>query len=97
MATYLILNIIFLCLVLLVLRLFGMLHWNKSMSWVLALLLLLTAIFDSLLVGLGIVAYDMDKILGIIIGFAPIEDFFYTIVVALMIPAIWKKLGSRYV
>lgn len=55
----------------------------------------LTAIFDSVIVGTGIVAYDSTKILGVMIGLAPVEDFAYTIAAALLIPAVWILLGKR--
>lgn len=96
MATYIILNIIVLSVALVALRIFTTLHWNKSLSWLLVLLLALTALFDSLIIVAGIVAYDTDKILGLMVGFAPIEDFFYAILVVIMIPAIWKKLDTTH-
>ena len=95
MATYLILNLLFLGVILWVLRAAGTLHWNRTIIVVLVILLVLTALFDSLIVATGIVAYDTDKLLGLTIGTAPIEDFFYTILVAVMIPALWKKLEPR--
>jgi lycopene cyclase domain-containing protein len=57
--------------------------------------MVLTAIFDSVIVGTGIVAYDSKKILGVMIGLAPVEDFAYTIAAALLIPAVWILLGKR--
>jgi lycopene cyclase domain-containing protein len=57
--------------------------------------MVLTAIFDSVIVGTGIVAYDTSKILGLTIGLAPVEDFAYTIAAALLIPAVWILLGKR--
>jgi lycopene cyclase domain-containing protein len=57
--------------------------------------MVLTAIFDSVIVGTGIVAYDTSKILGLMIGLAPVEDFAYTIAAALLIPAVWILLGKR--
>jgi lycopene cyclase domain-containing protein len=58
----------------------------------LALVLLLTAVFDNLIVGLGIVEYDPIRILGARIGIAPIEDFGYAIVGAFGVPALWNRL-----
>lgn len=55
----------------------------------------LTAVFDNVIVGTGIVAYDASRILGLMIGVAPIEDFAYTIAAALLIPAVWILLGKR--
>ncbi len=61
----------------------------------LAVLLVLTAVFDNVIVGSGIVAYDEARILGIRLGVAPVEDFSYAIVAALALPALWLLLGRR--
>jgi lycopene cyclase domain-containing protein len=61
----------------------------------LAVLLVLTAVFDSVLVGTGIVAYDRSRILGARIGAAPVEDFAYPIAAALALPALWHLLRRR--
>jgi lycopene cyclase domain-containing protein len=62
----------------------------------LAVLLLMTAVFDNVMIGVGLlVAYDDDLISGIRIGVAPIEDFAYAIAAALLLPALWTLLPSR--
>ena len=53
-------------------------------------MLILTAVFDNLIILAGIVGYDETKLMGIIIGVIPIEDFAYTVVAVLLVPAIWK-------
>ena len=55
----------------------------------------LTAIFDNAIIGFGIVDYDAEKISGVRIGFAPIEDFAYTLAGAVLIPVLWAVLGRR--
>jgi lycopene cyclase domain-containing protein len=96
MATYLTLNLLFIAVVLVALRIKPS---RPSIPWVVTLiaLLVLTAIFDSLIINAGIVAYDSSKLLGIYIGSAPIEDFFYAVLAIILIPAIWHKLGGTYV
>jgi lycopene cyclase domain-containing protein len=54
--------------------------------------LLLTVIFDNVLVGTGIVGYDPALISGVLIGVAPIEDFAYAIAAIVMLPALWHLL-----
>jgi lycopene cyclase domain-containing protein len=61
----------------------------------LAVLLVLTAVFDSVIVGTGIVGYAPARILGLRIGVAPIEDFAYPVAAALALPALWTLLGPR--
>ena len=55
-------------------------------------MLVLTAVFDNLIILAGIVAYDETKLLGINVGAVPIEDFAYTVVAVLLVPAIWKAM-----
>lgn len=95
MVTYLMLNLIFLAAVL------GVLAWRKLLTfgravWVtLAVLLVTTIVFDSLLIYLGMFTYPTDKILGIRVGLAPIEDLFYALLAGLVVPAIWKGLDRE--
>ena len=94
MFTYLIINCVFLVIALSV---YAMRPFKLSRAWWLALLCLLvmTAVFDSLLIQFDIVQYDTSKLLGWYIWRAPIEDFFYSLVAALIIPALWNKKGSH--
>lgn len=93
--TYLLLNAIFIFISLLVaaIGLRGK-EWLK-VGMVLGPLLILTAIFDNLIILSGIVAYDPNNISGVKIGVAPIEDFAYSIAVALLMPTIWQFLEKR--
>jgi len=59
----------------------------------LIVLLVFTAIFDNLIVGLGIVAYDPAKLSGLYIGVVPIEDFAYSVAAVLVLPTLWGVLG----
>jgi len=95
--TYLILNLIFVTVVFVVLVLTGQLQklHPKPVLVTLLVLLVATAVFDSLLVGLGLVTYDLTKILGIYIGKAPIEDFAYTLVVVALVPVLWIVNGKQ--
>lgn len=58
-------------------------------------LVVLTVVFDNVIVGTGIVAYDDARIIGLRVGVAPIEDFSYAIVAALALPALWTLLTRR--
>ncbi|MBP9738339.1 lycopene cyclase domain-containing protein [Candidatus Saccharibacteria bacterium] len=95
MATYVILNFIVL-IVLLIFSLPVVSQVPKKLSvTTLAILLVLTAVFDSLIIGSGIVAYDSERILGLKIGLAPIEDFFYSIAAVLVVIYFWEKKGMH--
>ena len=52
-------------------------------------LVALTAVFDTLIIANGIVAYDDGQRLGVAIGLAPVEDFAYPLAGVLLVPAIW--------
>lgn len=95
MASYLILNLAVLVAVLIIVGPW-IKHRRPSNAWFMTLvvLLVLTAIFDNVIVGLGIVEYTPSKILGLYIGLVPVEDFFYSIVAVILIPTIWNKLGA---
>lgn len=83
--SYLGLNAIFLGAVVLVgLVMRKQLPWRAVFSAT-GVLVIATAIFDNLIVGTAIVAYDESLILGIKIGYAPIEDFAYSLAAPLLI------------
>lgn len=94
MLTYIILNTLFLAAILV---LFNVRPRKPSTPWLLMFvsLILITLIFDSLMISLGFFYYTPEKILGVIIGKAPIEDFFYAILAAIIIPALWYKLEKK--
>lgn len=96
MVTYVILNTAVLAVVLAVF--YKQLH-KPSRAWVgmFITLLVMTAIFDSLIITMEIVGYDTTKILGIYIGRAPIEDFFYAILAAVLIPLLWQNGKTTHV
>ena len=68
---------------------------NLGAKYALTLIVLMvfTAVFDNLIIGAGIVAYDPTKISGVFIGIAPIEDFAYTLAAVLILPTLWGVLG----
>jgi len=89
MLTYILLNILFLLAVLIMMR--RILPATKR-PWYLTLLILvvMTAVFDNIIIILGIVDYNPNKILGIYIYKAPIEDFFYALLAVYIVPALWR-------
>ncbi|MFE5671393.1 lycopene cyclase domain-containing protein [Agromyces sp. NPDC056523] len=59
-------------------------------------LVVLTAVFDSLIVATGIVAYDDAHRLGLAIGLAPIEDFLYPLAGVLLLPGLFDRAARRW-
>jgi lycopene cyclase domain-containing protein len=58
-------------------------------------LLLLTAVFDNVLVATGIVGYDASRISGVLVGVAPLEDFAYAVAAVVLLPSLWALLSPR--
>jgi lycopene cyclase domain-containing protein len=59
------------------------------------ILLIFTALFDNVLIGLGFVGYDRALISGVFVGRAPIEDFAYTIAAVVLLPSLWTLLHRK--
>jgi lycopene cyclase domain-containing protein len=57
--------------------------------------LVLTAVFDNVMIGAGLVAYDPHSISGLSIGRAPLEDFAYPLAGLMLLPALWLRLRRR--
>ncbi|MFL0389391.1 lycopene cyclase domain-containing protein [Curtobacterium sp. 179-B 9B NHS] len=55
-------------------------------------LLLMTGVFNNVIVGLGIVAYDDALVSGARVGLFPVEDLAYSIGAALLLPSCWVLL-----
>lgn len=68
---------------------------TKEFRLVLLAMVILTAVFDQFLTGLSIVEYDEAKTLGLKIGYAPIEDFMYTIVAVIGLGSLERHYGKR--
>lgn len=58
-------------------------------------LIVLTAVFDSIMIAAGLFAYDDARISGMRVGLAPVEDFAYPLAVVILLPALWAFLGRR--
>jgi len=58
-------------------------------------LLVLTAIFDNAMIGVGLFGYPEQHLSGLRIGLAPLEDFAYPLCAAFLVPAVYTLLGRR--
>lgn len=66
-----------------------------ALGLAMAALLLLTAVFDSIMIGAGFFTYADAHLLGPRIGLAPIEDFAYPVAGLILLPAVWVALRAR--
>lgn len=55
-------------------------------------LLVMTVVFNNVIVTLGIVAYDPARISGLRVGAFPVEDLAYAVAAAFLLPALWVLL-----
>jgi lycopene cyclase domain-containing protein len=55
----------------------------------------LTAVFDNLMIGSGLMRYDARNITGVRLGVVPLEDFAYPIAGLLVLPALWILFRGR--
>ena len=67
----------------------------RSVGVVLLVVLLMTAVFDNVMISVGLVGYDESKISGAFVGVAPLEDFAYAIAAVVLLPCLWTLLEKR--
>jgi lycopene cyclase domain-containing protein len=60
-----------------------------------AVVLVMTAVFDNIMISVGLVAYNPSLITGAFLGVAPLEDFAYAIAAIIGLPSLWSLLGGR--
>ncbi len=58
-------------------------------------LLALTAVFDNIMIGVGLYSYPAEHLSGLRIGLAPIEDFAYPLAAAFLVPAVYTLTRRR--
>jgi lycopene cyclase domain-containing protein len=93
--TYWALNAIFLGVVVVVAVLAARrLRW-AAVGLTLAVLLVMTAVFDNVMISVGLVAYNESLISGAFVGVAPLEDFAYALAAVVGLPSLWVLLERR--
>lgn len=67
---------------------------RRPLLWAALALVALTLVFDNIMVSVGLVDYDEDRILGLRVPVAPLEDLSYTLAAIMLAPAVWTWLGG---
>lgn len=68
--------------------------WGQvALAW--AVLTVLTVIFDSIMIAADLFRFDEDKLTGVTVWLAPVEDLAWPLAAALLLPAVWAWSGSR--
>ena len=73
---------------------------RRAPRWVAVLiaagaLLVLTALFDNVMIGIGLVGYNHCLISGVFVGRAPLEDFAYTVAAIVLLPSLWTLVSRK--
>jgi lycopene cyclase domain-containing protein len=66
----------------------------RALALAAGVLLLLTAVFDNVMIASGLFTYSDAHISGLRIGLAPVEDFAYPLAAVILLPALWTMLGG---
>lgn len=64
--------------------------WWLSVAVAMAALVVLTVVFDSLMVSVDLFRYDQSRTLGVDVLLAPLEDLTWPIASALLLPSLWR-------
>jgi len=70
-------------------------RWVAPISAAAATVLILTAVFDNIIIDSGLVTYAQSALSGFAIGAAPLEDFAYPVAGAMLLPSLWLLVGGR--
>ncbi|MCT1589447.1 MULTISPECIES: lycopene cyclase domain-containing protein [Kocuria] len=73
-------------------RRLGAAWWATTALTILGLLLL-TVVFDSLMIAVDLFRYDEAQLLGWSVGLAPIEDLAWPVAAGLLLPSLWELLA----
>jgi lycopene cyclase domain-containing protein len=70
-------------------------RWWLCTAAVAGVLLVLTSVFDSLMIAADLFRFDESRLLGWHVLLAPVEDFAWPLASALALPALWELLDRR--
>jgi lycopene cyclase domain-containing protein len=71
-------------------------RWWRPVAVTAIALLVLTAVFDNVMIATGLMVYEPEHLAGILIGAAPLEDFAYPVAGLLLLPAVWLLCGRMF-
>lgn len=69
-------------------------RWWAGIAVVGLVLVVLTAVFDSVMILADLYRYQEATLSGLRIGAAPVEDFAWPVAAALLLPSVWLLLGA---
>ncbi|WP_277452947.1 lycopene cyclase [Janibacter sp. DB-40] len=72
-------------------------RWWLTTGGTIAVLVVLTVVFDSLMILTDLFRFDESSLLGVRLWLAPVEDLAWPVVAGLVLPAADELLGAREV
>ncbi len=70
-------------------------RWWTATGLALAVLLVLTVVFDSLMIAADLFRYGEGELTGVRLLLAPVEDLAWPVAAVLLMPALWELLRRR--
>lgn len=70
-------------------------RWWLSTALTVVVLLVLTVVFDSLMIAADLFRFAEEDLLGLRIGLAPLEDLAWPLAAGLLLPSLWLLLAPR--
>ncbi|WP_158864740.1 lycopene cyclase domain-containing protein [Leifsonia sp. AG29] len=70
-------------------------RWRAPWAVSAVVVLVLTAVFDNLMIGAGLMTYSEARISGLRVGLIPLEDFAYPLAGLFLLPGVWLLLRRR--
>lgn len=67
----------------------------RAMGLTALAVILMTAVFDNVMIAADLFWYNPDRISGAFVGLAPLEDFAYAIAAVVLLPSLWHLIGGR--
>ena len=68
-------------------------RWWLATAVTAAALMVLTAVFDTVMIRADLFRYDASALIGLRIGLTPVEDLAWPLVAAVLLPVLWELLG----
>lgn len=70
-------------------------RWWTAVGLTAVVLVILTVVFDSLMIDADLFRYGGDALLGPTVWLAPVEDLAWPVVAALLLPSLWALATPR--
>lgn len=70
-------------------------RWWQPLALAAVVVLVLTAVFDNVMIAVGLMTYSAARTSGVTLGLVPVEDFAYPLAALLLLPGLWLLARRR--